>query len=75
MPAAHERFAESGDVRKLPRLVTSIQPLNLSAGLESGLPYRSLPSRQAMEELSKILSNSMSHARNISQTAPLLQRE
>ena len=64
MPMAHERLAESGDVRRLPRLMTSIQPLNFSAGPAIGLLDHSLPSRQAMEELSGFLSNSMSHARN-----------
>ncbi len=74
MPVAHERLAESGDVRKLPRLVTSIQPLNFSAGPTTGLPDRSLPSRQAMEELSRVLSNSTSLT-NFCQTIALLLHE
>ncbi len=60
IPVAQERLAESRDMRKLPRLVTSIPPPNLSAGPAAGLLDHNLPSRQAMEELSRVLSNSMS---------------
>jgi hypothetical protein len=61
MPMPTDRPAEPQDVRKLPRLVTSIQPPNLSSGPLAGLSGQDLPSRQAMESLHRMLSNGMSY--------------
>lgn len=50
-------------MRKLPRLVTSVQPSSVSTVPQTGLLGQSLPSRQAMEGLYEVLSNGMSPSR------------
>jgi hypothetical protein len=61
MPMATDRLAEPQKGRKLPRLVTSIQPSSISSGPLAGLSGQDLPSRQAMESLHRMLSNGMSY--------------
>ncbi|KAK4121187.1 hypothetical protein N657DRAFT_623362 [Parathielavia appendiculata] len=56
MVLPHESLAEPQDMRKLPRLVTAIQPPSLSTGSAAGLLDQDIPTRQAMESLYRLLS-------------------
>ncbi|KAL2169526.1 hypothetical protein VTG60DRAFT_5919 [Thermothelomyces hinnuleus] len=55
-PVSNDRLAGPQDGRQFPRLVTSIQPPNLSTNPAMSLLGRELPSRQAIESLYQILS-------------------
>jgi hypothetical protein len=60
MASPNNPLAEPQNTRKLPQLVTSAQPPSLSVAPKTHLLSQSLPSRQAMERLYKVLSNGMS---------------